>query len=119
MTPAQRQAALRLADHLDSFHVRSEDKQAAALLRELARAPQGEPVAWLWQHGETGRTRIVMPDQITDCDAGWQRIGPLYLHPTPRPLTDEQIMAAIKSISFNEMTAFNIARAVERARGEA
>lgn len=33
------------------------------------------------------------------------------------PLTEEQIIAALKSISFNEMTGFNIARAVERAHG--
>lgn len=36
-----------------------------------------EPVATLWQHSETGRTRIVMPDQITDCDARWFRVDDL------------------------------------------
>lgn len=28
-------------------------------------------VATLYQHCETGRTRIVMSGDITDCDAGW------------------------------------------------
>ena len=32
-------------------------------------APAAEPTAWLWQHKETGRTRVVMPDQIITTDA--------------------------------------------------
>ena len=36
MTPTQREAAARLADELDAYHTRSEHKEAAALLRELA-----------------------------------------------------------------------------------
>ena len=46
-------------------------------------ANAGEPVAHLWQHCETGRTRIVMPDMIVDADASWQVVGPLYLGATP------------------------------------
>ena len=42
-----------------------------------------EPVAHLWQHCETGRTRIVMPDMIVDADASWQVVGPLYLGAAP------------------------------------
>ena len=30
----------------------------------------------------------------------------------PKRLTDEEIMQAVRHISFNEMTAFNIARAI-------
>ena len=33
----------------------------------------------------------------------------------PKRLTDEEIMQAVRHISFNEMTAFNIARAIEAA----
>lgn len=44
-----------------------------------------EPVAHLWQHGETGRTRIVLPDMIVDADASWQVVGPLYLGAAPQP----------------------------------
>ncbi len=40
-----------------------------------------EPVAYLWQHCETGRSRVVMPDQIITTDATWLVVGPLYLHP--------------------------------------
>ena len=42
-----------------------------------------EPVAHLWQHSETGRTRIVMPDMIVDDDASWQVVGPLCLGAAP------------------------------------
>lgn len=44
-----------------------------------APAAQPEPVAYLWQHSETGRTRVVMPDQVTTADASWIVVGPLYL----------------------------------------
>ena len=45
-------------------------------------AERVEPVATLWQHGETGRTRITTPDEITDCDARWFKAADLYTHPT-------------------------------------
>jgi hypothetical protein len=49
-------------------------------------APSAKPVAWLYQHGETGRTRIVMPDQVfTNGPNQWLMVGPLYQHP-PAPL---------------------------------
>lgn len=41
-------------------------------------AGAGEPVATLWQHGETGRIRVIMPDTITDCDARWFKVADLY-----------------------------------------
>lgn len=46
-----------------------------------------EPVAWLWQHRETGRTRVLMPDErtATDVAAAWDVVGPLYLAPPQRP----------------------------------
>jgi hypothetical protein len=46
-----------------------------------AAAPVQEPVATLWQHGETGRTRITMPGDITDCDARWFKAADLYTTP--------------------------------------
>lgn len=42
------------------------------------------PVAYLWQHGETGRTRIVMPDQIVTVGPGWAVVGPLVLGAAPQ-----------------------------------
>lgn len=44
-----------------------------------------EPVAHLWQHGETGRTRVTFPDSVTDCDASWFCVGPLVLGNTHPP----------------------------------
>ena len=69
-------------------------------------APVQEPVATLWQHGETGRTRITMPGDITDCDARWFKAADLYTTPpaAQRPvaephkwvgLTDEEIVKAM------------------------
>ena len=49
----------------------------------IAASAGSEPVAHLWQHCETGRTRIVMPDMIVDADASWQVVGPLYLGASP------------------------------------
>lgn len=45
-------------------------------LRELL---EREPIAHLWQHGETGRTRVVMPDMVFTADANWLYVGPLVL----------------------------------------
>lgn len=45
---------------------------------------QQEPVATFWQHGETGRTRITMPGDITDCDARWFKAADLYTSPPQR-----------------------------------
>ena len=42
---------------------------------------QQEPIATLWQHSETGRTRITMPGDITDCDARWFKAADLYTSP--------------------------------------
>lgn len=54
----------------------------------LAAAPTpsaSEPVGVLWQHGETGRTRVEEPGQVFADNRGWHRVGPLYLHPAPTP----------------------------------
>ena len=61
-------------------------------LKALAQ-PQQEPVATLWQHGRTGRTRITMPGDITDCDANWFPAADLYAAPPQRTwvgLTDAE-----------------------------
>jgi hypothetical protein len=62
----------------------------------VAASAGSEPVAHLWQHSETGRTRVVMPDAVVDASASWLLVGPLYLHPSPpegmvggwRPMAD-------------------------------
>ena len=58
----------------------------AVITSESGTASAGsEPVAHLWQHGETGRTRVVLPEMIVDADASWRLVGPLFLgsHPSP------------------------------------
>lgn len=52
----------------------------------IAASAGSEPVAHLWQHSETGRTRVVLPDMIVDADASWRLVGPLFLgsHPSPQ-----------------------------------
>jgi len=64
--------------HPDCFMARTE------------KGPEPEPVAYLWQHGETGRTRVIEKDQVWTASNQWNRVGPLYLHPPQRkPLTEE------------------------------
>lgn len=57
----------------------------AARRSPAAPVPQPEPVAYLWQHCETGRTRVVMPDMVITADANWIVVGPLYLAAAPQP----------------------------------
>jgi hypothetical protein len=47
-----------------------------------------KPVATLWRHGETGRTRITMPGDITDCDARWFKAADLYTTPPAAPVQE-------------------------------
>lgn len=69
-------------------------EEAERVRAALTAQPEQEPVAHLWQHSETGRTRIVMPGQIITADATWHVVGSLYLTPPRREwvgLTDEEI----------------------------
>ena len=76
---------------LDALEAVSEDvKPAITALKEALAQPEQEPVAHLWQHGETGRTRVIFPDSITDCDANWFCVGPLVLGNTTPPQRTEQ-----------------------------
>ena len=123
MTPQQREAALRLADYweADSWPGGLSGKkmdETAALLRELAAAPQGEPVAWFL--GEPGNYREV---------EHWaEGAFPVYAHPPQRqPLSDEQIdkLLDAERMKWTARTgppthefAAAFARAIERAIGE-
>jgi len=88
-----------------------------------------EPVAHLWQHGETGRTRVTFPDSIADCDASWFCVGPLVLgntHPPQRtkqeqsfPSAMQTVIKAIKSDpDYAWVWHFNIAMAFVDAGGD-
>ncbi len=91
-----------------------------ASLRDFLKAldqPEQEPVAHLWQHSETGRTRIVMPDQIITADATWHVVGPLYLTPPRREwvgLTDEEVKSLPQWFPSHETAAvLPLIRAIE------
>lgn len=72
------------------------------LLKEQA---EQKPVATLWQHGETGRTRITMPGDITDCDARWFKVSDLYTSPPPRKpwvgLTADEVWQSDEVMALN------------------
>ena len=66
-------------------------------IEQAETAPVQEPVAWMWQHDETGRTGFVDPWQVEN---GWQAnnprcklVHPLYTRPQP---ADEWKNAAIR-----------------------
>ena len=67
----------------ESFQYLKQDLQAlifaAPKVAPVAQGDGAEPVAYLWQHSETGRTRVVMPDAVITADASWRVIGPLFL----------------------------------------
>jgi hypothetical protein len=80
-------------------------------------APVQEPVATLWQHGETGRTRITMPGDITDCDARWFKAADLYTTPPAQPAPDyawPTVADYEKDVGFEVNEAFKMAWAMAR-----
>ncbi len=84
-------------------------------LRAALAQPEPEPVAWLFQHKETGLTECIDTQQVEwgfeKNNPRWQKIEPLYTAPPQRkPLTDEQIGRA-----FYGCTIF--VRKVEAAHG--
>lgn len=74
----------------------------------LAYAPkqQGEPVAWMFQHEETGLTEAVDVQQVEwgfeKNNPRWQKLFPLYIRPQPAArwvgLTDEDRQAVFESL---------------------
>ena len=84
-----RKAATQALEALEDFKRRGHwgdfDNLTGALKAALAE-PAQEPVAWLWQHRETGRTRLLMPNERTATDVAyaWDVVGPLYLAPPQR-----------------------------------
>ena len=83
----------RLNAEIEAWKVRF--KIAEDALAKL-NGPEQKPVATLWQHGGTGRTRITMPDDITDCDARWFKAADLYTTPPqPEPVIDKSAAVRI------------------------
>ena len=89
-------------EHFALKHRIAELEGAVIGLQAQLAQPEQEPVATLWQHGETGRTRITMPGDITDCDARWFKAADLYTTPPQRkPLTDEELRVIENKINPN------------------
>ncbi len=82
-TENEARAIAAAADSLCRQHARIAELEAQ--LEAIAASAGSEPVAHLWQHCETGRTRVVMPDMIVDADASWRLVGPLFLGSPPSP----------------------------------
>ncbi len=102
-----RQATQQVISLLEAeFMRRPEQKIHAAItaLRQaLADEPQAEPVAWMFQHDETGRTMFVDTQQVEwgfeINNPRWKKIGPVYSHPQPAQwidLTDEEMDGALR-----------------------
>ena len=98
------------ADGLKRYELKELDDAITALRTVLAQ-PEPEPVAWM--------KCINIPGDDWDAyDFSANQYGefqtPLYTAPPKcKPLTDQEIIEAIKHISHNEMSAFSIARAIE------
>ena len=119
---AAEQALETLMWHDETVRTRA-DSAAIIELRAALAHPEPEPVAYLWQHGETGRTRVIEKDQVWTASNQWNRVGPLYLHPPQRkPLTEEEIY---KLFGYGAMAQYNsvpqyaieCVRAIENAHG--
>jgi hypothetical protein len=97
-------------------------------LRAALEQPEKEPVAWMYQHEETGRTSFIASWERKD---GWKPsstrmklIGPLYLAPPQRkPLTDGEIVEIAKQTKSAEpgldgyILPVSFARSIEAAHG--
>ena len=100
----------------------SQVEQAIKALEEaLAKQEQGEPVAWMFQHEETGRIMFVEAQQLEwgfeKGNPRLKKIGPIYTTPQQRkPLTDEQ--AIIIKGSTCPAIDWNARHGVEMNNGE-
>jgi hypothetical protein len=97
MTPQERevmQMALNALNGKWNMDKTSRDRQAIEALREALAPTEPKPVASLWQHDETGRTRIITPDMFMDLDAKWFKVSDLYTVPPKQKwvgLTEKEI----------------------------
>jgi hypothetical protein len=98
------------------------------LIAELAAQPEQEPVAWMFQHGETGRMSFVSNDGMNNPEL-FLAMNPRYalvcaLTTPPaaqrKPLTDEEMWRlwnAEGNDAMNQQEAITFARAIEAAHG--
>ena len=99
------------------------EKAITALTERLAQ-PEQEPVAWMFQHDETGRMNYVSNDGIHNpamflkMNPRYALVCPLYTAPPQRkPLSDEWIHRTTVLLGFNPewTTEIGIAHAIVRA----
>lgn len=99
----------------------------AAIAADRAKQAAGdEPVAHMWQHGETGITGFVehaSPEEL----AQWERmnrprkiVAPLYTRPTPAPETRDVLLQAIQRLNQNpySLTKRECIHVLEELRSE-
>lgn len=103
--------ALWATDAEEGTEAYSRELEAIKALRAALEQPKGEqePVAWLFQHEETGLTELVDVQQVEwgfeKNNSRWQKISPVYTNPQPprKPLTDDErqdvYAKAIKAIN--------------------
>lgn len=109
----------------DEQSAQSVAKEAIIHLRAALAQPEPEPVAWRWTESNgkrwfEWRTDWTHHDRVKEIGfhVRAKELGfhVEYAYPAPpqrKPLTDQEIIEAIKHISHNEMSAFAIARAIE------
>ena len=121
MTPAQRQAALRLADQMSQCGATIDEAEAAALLRELTAEPAQEPLFWVRLRSDGGYEGPIAHSAIEEVRRQSGAWTPLYTSPQQRtPLSDDALMDIITSVdrSSDDLGPFfDVARAVEKALG--
>ena len=112
-------------DYVDLREFREKAAPVIAALREaLAEQPaqQQEPVAWMFQHEETGRTMCVDAQQVEwgfeKGNPRLKKIAPLYTSPpASKPLvglTDEEILAVARNhYNPHQRAEISFARAIE------
>ena len=92
-------------------------------LKEALEQTEQEPVAWMFQHEETGRTMCVDAQQVEwgfeNANPRLKKIGPLYTSPPQRqPLTDEEVDEIVDAHTTDDGQGYDIwcdGRGVARA----
>jgi hypothetical protein len=91
-----------LADTMEEWSTTSGDHHmlAAAAIRQLAaqQNSESEPVAWMFQHEDTGMVSIIDLQQIEwgyeAANPRWKKVSALYT--TPQPVVDAKPIAAVR-----------------------
>jgi hypothetical protein len=122
-----RQAARQALEALEERYVGALRDRAIDALEAALAEPEQEPVAWMFQHEETGRTMCVDAQQVEwgfeKGNPRLKKIAPLYTAPTPRrPLTDEEMRECAQAMDAEPLAEgwpelIKFARAIERHHG--